>query len=116
MATDVKRATRVAEGLREELSRLLGQKVRDPRVTGVVISRVALTDDLRNAKVYFRLLDPSRRAEAEHGLARAAGMLRGEASKALKLRHAPELRFFYDEGQDDIARVEQILDEIKRGG
>jgi len=115
MANEIKRAVRVAEGLREELAQLVGQKVRDPGVSGVVVSRVELTDDLRSAKVYFRLLDATRRAEAEAGLARASGMLRREVTKTLKLRVAPELRFFYDEGQDKLDRVAALLAEIKRG-
>jgi len=116
MAGEIKRATRVAEGLRQEIATLLGRKVRDPRVSGVVVSRVVLTDDLRNAKVYVRLLDgdAARREESIAGLTRAAGMLRREATRALKLRVAPELRFFYDEGEDARERIERVLDEIKR--
>ena len=117
MAGEVKRAVRVAEGVRQELATLIARKVRDPRVVGVVIARVVLSDDLRNAKVYVRLLegDESRRAEALTGLARASGMLRHDVTKTLKLRVAPELSFYYDEGQDKQTRIEELLDEIRRG-
>jgi len=116
MAGEIKRATRVAEGLRQEIAVLLGRKVRDPRLLSVVVSRVVLTDDLRSAKVYVRLLvdDSERRDAALKGLARAGGMLRREATRALKLRVAPELRFFFDEGEDARERIERVLDEIKR--
>ena len=40
-------------------------------------------------------------------------MLRREVTRRLGLRHAPELRFQYDEGQDDSVRVEQLLAEIE---
>jgi len=58
--------------------------------------------------------DVARRDAALQGLARATGMLRREATRALKLRVAPELRFFFDEGEDARERIERVLDEIKR--
>ncbi len=111
---DVKRGVRVAERVREELSRLLSRKVRDPRAEGVIVSRVEMTDDLGLAKVYFRLLEPSdaRIKEATRGLEAARGMLRAEVTKAVKLRTAPELRFFYDQGIDAQNRIEELLAEI----
>jgi len=115
MASQVKRASRVAEGIREELSMLLTTRVRDPRLSGVLVSRVVLTDDLRSAKVYFRLLTGKERADdAKTGLERAAGLFRKELASSLELRVVPELRFFYDEGQEARDRIDQLLDEVKR--
>ncbi|WP_394821922.1 30S ribosome-binding factor RbfA [Pendulispora albinea] len=116
MAAEVKRATRVAEGIREELANLLGRRVRDPRVAGVIVSRVAITDDLRNAKVYVRLLDgdESRQKELLAGLKSATGMLRSSLTKDLGLRFAPELRFYYDEAVEKNARIDELLAEIER--
>ena len=119
MAGEVKRASRVAEGIREELAMLLTTRVRDPRIVGVLVSRVDLSDDLRSARVFFRLLEGANEArieEAKTGLARASGMLRKELSAALKLRAAPELRFTYDAGQEARDRIEALLDEVKRDG
>ena len=114
---EVKRASRVAEGLRQELSVLVSQTLRDPRVRGAVISRVEMTDDLREARIYVRALegaeDKEKKKELVEGLGRAAGMLRREVTKALKLRVAPELKFFFDEGDDKRTRVESLLMEIE---
>ncbi len=115
MASQVKRSSRVAEGIREELSKLLTTRVRDPRLVGVLVSRVVLTDDLRSAKVYFRLLAGKEKAdEAQTGLERAAGMLRKELAGSLDLRVVPELRFYYDEGQEARDRIDALLAEVKR--
>jgi ribosome-binding factor A len=112
-----KRATRVAEGVREELSALIARTVRDPRVRGVTIGRVDMTDDLRRARVLVRLLeggdDDARREEAIEGLSRASGLLRREVTKRLGLRYAPELVFVYDDGQDAASRIEQLLAEVE---
>lgn len=117
MAGEVKRASRVAEGIREELSLLLTTRVRDPRLVGVLVSRVALTDDLRSARVYFRLLeggDADRIEAAKTGLSKAAGLLRKELGAKLKLRVVPELRFTYDEGQEARDRIDALLEEVRR--
>lgn len=118
MVGEVKRAARVAEGIREELSMLLTTKVRDPRLAGVLVSRVELSDDLRIARVFYRLLqggdDATRLEEAKVGLGRAAGLFRKEISGALKLRSAPEFRFTYDAGQEARDRIDALLEEVKR--
>lgn len=118
MPGEVKRATRIGERLREELSNLLLHELRDPRVQGVIITKVAVTDDLRNARVYIRFLDgkdeKTRRENALTGLSRAGSMLRREVTDRLQLRYAPEFRFFYDEGQEARDRIDKLLDEVSR--
>ena len=111
------RVRRVGEGVREELAALLAGEVKDPGATGAIVTRVEMTNDLRNAKVFVRLLEGGDRADRRKrlldALGRARGMLRSEITHRLSLRHAPELRFLYDEGLDHTVRVEQILAEIE---
>jgi ribosome-binding factor A len=115
---EVKRAARVSERVRESLGKLFNSEVRDPRLSGVIVSRVQMADDLRSTKVYFRFLTgdatAQRRKEAQTGLERAAPMLRSEVTKEVGLRFAPELRFYYDEGLDKENRIDQLLEEVKR--
>lgn len=111
-----KRSVRVGDELRAELARILTRKLSDPRLSSVQFARVEVTDDLRQARVYVRLIvggdDERSRRDAVHALTKASGLLRTESARTLKLRFAPELRFFYDEGQDHLLRVESILDDI----
>ena len=109
---EVKRSVRVAARVQEELASMLSRDVKDPRVVGVVISRVLMTDDLRQARVFVRVLEEDKRDEALKGLAKASAMLRSGVGKRAKLRYAPELEFRYDEGQDAALRIEQLLHEI----
>jgi ribosome-binding factor A len=117
VAADVKRAVRVAERVREELACMLTDEVRDPRVAGAIVSRVEMADDLRSARVFVRTLEggasPERRRDLVAGLERATGMLRREVTQRLGLRWAPTLRFIYDEGQDKVARIEELLAEVE---
>jgi ribosome-binding factor A len=117
------RVKRVEGGVREELSSLLSQDLKDPRAAGAIVTRVEMAPDLRGARVHVRLLqggdNEARRREVVGALGRAAGMLRRELTHRLGLRYAPDLKFFYDEGMDAASNVERLLAEIasekKRG-
>ena len=115
------RPVRVAVQLRQEVARLIGRELANPRLEGLVVASAWLSADLRLAKVYFRIATTSegaeldsRRKEAEKALERASGRLRKAVTARLGLRVAPELRFVYDEGQDARDRIEQLLHEVKR--
>lgn len=109
----VKRATRVAGRLQQEVAAAI-RELRDPRVVGVLVSRVEVTDDLQSAKVYVRLEQGEPKA-ALKGLESASGRIRKQIASALQLRYAPALRFYYDEAQDAVTRIEELLREVKRG-
>jgi ribosome-binding factor A len=113
---EVKRSVRVAARVQEELASLIAREARDPRLAGVVVSRVEMPDDLRSARVYVRLLEggEARRDEALAGLARASGMLRREVTGRVGLKFAPDLRFYYDSAQEKVARIEELLEEVRR--
>ncbi len=115
---DGKRTEKVADQVRGELMNLLlSGAVHDPALAQAVVSAVALTDDLRIAKVYVRVLDadPSEATKKAmlKGLERARGFLRREVAQRVKLRYAPELRFYYDESIDRGRQMEALLSEIK---
>lgn len=110
-----KRAVRVADAIRNELSVLLVQRSSDPRLHDVQINRVTVTDDLRHAKIYFTTLPGGCTVdEAHQALERAAGFMRSHLARTINLRFTPELRFWYDEGAEKVSEVEKLLAEIAR--
>ena len=116
--TEHGRAVRVAERIRGELTAvLMGGGVRDPAVSGAIVSAVRLSDDLRIARVYLRLLttEPSDREKTAlvRGMKRASGYLRRELTSRIQLKYSPELKFFWDEATDRGSRIEQVLSEIR---
>lgn len=108
-----KRAVRVADVIKNELSLLLVKKAQDPQLQEIAISRVELSDDLRHAKVYYTLL-PGRTSteKVKRSLVKAAGFMRSHLAKTLNLRFTPELRFWYDEEFEKVEKIERLLDEI----
>ena len=91
------RVARVAARVQEELAVLL-RSLSDPRLQGIFVTRVEMTDDLQTAKVYVRhdqageLSTAAKRALLK-GFDAASGRLRKELARTVALRRAPELRF-----------------------
>jgi len=108
-----KRSEKVAEAIHEEISKLLINGVKDPRVGLVTVTGVKLTDDLRHATVFFstRGTDAERK-DAEAGLNSAKGFLRREVGKLLRMRYVPEIYFKYDESVAYGSHIENILKQI----
>ena len=110
-----KRADRVADLVKMEISDLLLKQVRDPRIGSVTITGVKVTDDLRTARVFFVELGKDRCSEdVRAGLGRAVGFLRRELGRRLRLRCVPELFFAYDPSFAYGNRIERLLSEIHR--
>lgn len=110
------RADRVAEELREELALLLAREVHDPGIGFVTITRVQVTPDLQQARVYYTALgDEKARRESSRAIERATPFLRRQIGLRLRLKRTPELRFLYDEAIEGQDRIEQLLKEINAG-
>ncbi len=88
----------------------------DPRVSGVTITGVDTSPDLRRATVFFSVADPHRLDEAGDGLQSAAGKLQGLLASQVRLKYTPRLDFRPDHGVIDGARVERVLRDLRRPG
>jgi ribosome-binding factor A len=112
-----RRPDRLAEAIREEVARFLNEKVKDPRITGMVtVTAVEVTRDLRTAKVFVSILgEEANRAKTFEGLDSLAGHLRARLGKSLGLRSAPEILFRHDESVARAARIDALLAQIKEG-
>jgi ribosome-binding factor A len=104
----------VADQIRGELASLLSREVHDPGLGFVTLTRVQVSPDLQQARVFYTALgDDKTRSASGRALERAAPFLRRQLGARLRLRRAPALRFVYDAsiaGQD---RIEQILNELR---
>ena len=112
-----RRPDRLAEAIREEVASFLTDRVKDPRIVGLVtVTAVDVTRDLRTAKVFVSVLgSDADRATTFEGLNSLAGHLRSRLGKSLGLRSAPEIFFRHDESVARAARIETLLAQIKEG-
>lgn len=115
MATENRRADRVAEAIREEVAKFLRTEVKDPRISPLVtVTGCEVTRDLRHAKIFVSIMGTdAERAETFEGLASVATHLRSRVGRALQLRLAPEIAFRADESVAHAARIEDLLAKIK---
>jgi len=108
-----KRAARLNEQLKRELSELIRTEVRDPRVGSVTITGVEVAADLGSARVFVRTGgDQADLDSTLEGLAAAAPFLRSALGRGLHIRKVPELRFQTDRSQEASLRIERILSEV----
>jgi ribosome-binding factor A len=117
MATEHRRADRVAAAIREEVATFLAEDAKDPRVSKLVtVTGVEVTRDLRHAKVFVSVMgSDAERATTFEGLASIAVHLRSRVGRALRLRLAPEISFKPDESIAHATRIENLLSQIKEG-
>jgi ribosome-binding factor A len=107
------RQQRVAELLFEELSIMVGNELDNPKLSFVQVTRVEISRDLRNAKVYVNhQQDEVSARELMKNLQRAAPYLRSQLAERCGLRMVPELHFGYDDLPIKAARVDELLRKI----
>ena len=103
---------RVNSQIQEILAELLSTEARDPRVEGVTVTGVQVTQDLSFAKVFFSVLgDAATQKEAKQGLSSVTGWLRREIGQRAHLRAVPQLTFEFDASLEKGQRIETLLRE-----
>ncbi len=114
---DSKRTQRVGEEIQKEISSLLLNGLKDPRIGFVTITSVHVTSDLSIAKVYFTVMgDEKARKDSEKGLKSSISFIRRELGKRLRLRHVPDIVFQFDTSLEYGNRIESILKELHTDG
>ncbi len=110
----MRRPERLAEALKEEIAEVVGFQLEDPRLLGVTVTDVTVSDDLRDAKV-FVLIDGDEKAinDALKALRHATEYVRQQVVLDLALRHAPHLHFARDTAEENAARIGRLLQELK---
>lgn len=107
------RSQRVGEAIRKEIAELLTKGLKDPRISFVSVMDVKMSADLRYANVYVSLYgNEQERKGSLVGLQNAAGWIRKQLGKVLRLRFTPEIRFFSDDTLDRVFHLEEVFKEI----
>ena len=108
-----KRADRVGDLIRTEISAILLREVRDPRVRNVTITGVKMSSDLRTARIFFVPLGEETCSEdVVEGLKKASKFLRRELGKKVQLRYVPEIIFTYDGSFEYGDHIDRLLATI----
>ena len=110
----VRRAERVSEAVRQVIAELLLREIKDPRIGMITLTTVELSDDLRHGKVYFSCVgDQAARERSLSGLRSAAGFIKAQVARRLRLRYAPDLSFVFDSALEVADRLSSLLKDAR---
>ncbi|BCY03614.1 30S ribosome-binding factor RbfA [Stutzerimonas stutzeri] len=100
MAKEFSRTQRIGDQMQRELALLIQREIKDPRLRLITITAVDVSRDLSHAKIFITIMGQDDDQEAIKGNLRilndAAGFLRMQLGKSMKLRTVPQLHFNYD--------------------
>lgn len=110
-----RRIDRLGDQIREEIADIIARKLKDPRVGFVTVTAVYVSEDLRHAKVFVSIYgDETTQAETMKGLNSAAGFVKGEIGRRIKIKFTPDIVFKQDTSLEKAAHVLDILGHIKK--
>ncbi len=108
-----KRSVRVGDQIQKEVSVLLLERVKDPRVKGVTVTGARLSDDLKQARIYYSVMDPRDQVErAQVGLDSARGFIKRQIGLRMGLRYVPEITFVHDTSLEKGSYMDKLFVEI----
>ncbi len=121
MASNSSRIRKIGDQIQRDLSMIIQQEIKDPRVGMVTVNDVKVSSDLSYADVYFTCMafgpqdeeqaQVAIREEQTQLLSNAAGFMRSRLAKGLNLRVIPQLRFHYDAIIESGSKVSQLIDK-----
>ncbi len=109
-----KRSVRVGDVVLKEVASLLLEKVRDPRVQGVTLTGIRLSNDLKQARIFFSVMGDHILVErAQEGLNSATGFLKREIGRRIDLRYVPGITFVYDPSLKTGDHMERVFEKLR---
>lgn len=108
------RKEKIAQLIKKEVSEIIHRELKDPRIGFVTITKVEITRDLHQAKVYFSILGSSKDTKkTSKGLKSSCNYIRKLMGKRLKLRYTPEVLFCHDKSIEYSIRIDETIERIK---
>lgn len=106
------RIPRVNQLLKKELSSILSREIVFPDGSLVSISRVEVTPNLQQAKIYITVFPADKKKEALDSLRGRVYDIQQRLNKRLKMRPVPRIEIWPDEGESKAQRIQEILDSL----
>jgi ribosome-binding factor A len=108
------RDKRVADAIRDSVAGVILNRLSDPAIGFVTVTRCRVSRDLRNATVFVSVMgsEGQRRTSLEH-LERARGHIRRLVGTEVQLRYLPNLYFELDEVLAHEQHVGELIDGLK---
>ena len=113
MSGSSKRLCRVQDLIYREVASLISRgEICDPRLQGMSIISVDVSPDLKQAKIFYIIPGVENALEVAAVLEKTAGFIRTQLSKRAVLRHAPKIKFVFDEHTIRAKRISELIDQV----
>ena len=107
---------RINEAFKEQISYVIASEVKNRHIKFVTITAAKVTTDLSYAKIYFTVLDESKKIDTLKALNQASGFIRTKLFDRIDIRHMPKLEFVYDDSIEYGMEIEKKIKEIHGKG
>ncbi|GAB3678729.1 30S ribosome-binding factor RbfA [Actinocorallia lasiicapitis] len=112
---DAARARKLADRIQQIVAEMLERRIKDPRLGFVTITDAKITNDLRDATVYYTVYGTDEeKAGTAAALESAKGVIRTEVGRKTGIRHTPSLVFELDGVMDNALQIEELLAKAKK--
>ncbi len=109
------RVEKVTQALKKEISNIIHEELKDPRVGFVTVTRLEMSRDLRWARIYYSVLgDSGEKENTKVALENASGFIRKQIGQRLKLRLVPEIVFKEDKSIEYSIHLQEEIDKLKK--
>lgn len=108
------RTMRISEEIKREVSDIIMNDLKDPRVTGMIsVTKASVTNDMRYAKIYVSIMaSEDEQKSIIQALKNASGFIRKEIGQRINIRYTPEIIFELDNSIEYGIKISKILKEI----
>ncbi|MGB2629790.1 MAG: 30S ribosome-binding factor RbfA [Candidatus Omnitrophota bacterium] len=107
---------KITEGIKREISMILQEKVNDPRLDGIAVTRAKVSRDLKYAKIYYLGYSDDERvkSDAEKALKKARRFIRSELAGRVSIKFIPELVFVEDKEEEMEEHMDRTFEVIEK--
>ncbi|RAY11984.1 30S ribosome-binding factor RbfA [Actinomadura craniellae] len=107
---DAARARKLADRIQQIVAEALERRIKDPRLGFVTVTDARITNDLRDATVYYTVYgSDGEKADSAAALESAKGVIRSEVGRQTGIRHTPSLTFVLDQVMDNAQHIDDLL-------
>jgi len=112
----VDRIHRISEEMKKEVSNIIQNELKDPRLPQMVsVMSANVTKDLKYAKVYISVFgSEEEKKNALSALKSAAGYIRREIGHRMQLRYTPQMQFELDNSIEHGAYITKLINDTMK--
>lgn len=109
-----KRIQRLNELVKREVSQLLLREVEFPKDALVTVTRVQISADLNQAKIYISVIPEKYFSRIFQMLNKKVSFLQNKMNQLLIIRKVPKIKLVEEKETRGAARIEELLEKIKK--